>query len=103
VLIAESRTFKVGRYTIRQQPRFDNPAFGKYLIFRGDDLIGSTFSVPDAACCEWLEAQLRAERTLAKQHKAEISAGRRGKNGTRAGYSELDHRASLTVKVAEDN
>lgn len=53
--VAESRTFQLGPYTVRQRPRFDNPAFAVYKVFRGDTFIGDSFSIPDLGCCEWLE------------------------------------------------
>lgn len=53
--IAESRTFQLGPYIVRQRPRFDNPAFAVYKVFRSDTFIGDSFSIPDLGCCEWLE------------------------------------------------
>lgn len=55
--VAEARMFRVGRYTVRQQMRSDNPAFAQYVVFKGDKLIGKSFSVPDEGCCRWLERQ----------------------------------------------
>lgn len=51
--IAETRTYQIGKFTIREQPRYDNPAWPKYLIFLGDKLIGSQFSRPGVSDCEW--------------------------------------------------
>lgn len=51
--IAETRTYQLGKFTIREQPRFDNPAWPQYLIFRGEKLIGAQFSRPSLSDCEW--------------------------------------------------
>lgn len=63
--IAETRTFQVGPYTVRQQPRFDSPSWAQYLVFLGDVLVGKSFSMPDLGCCEWLERQKRDESIYA--------------------------------------
>lgn len=55
MLIAETFTFTLGRYTVQQRPRFDSPAWAVYIIFRGAKLIGKSFSRPDLDCCKWLE------------------------------------------------
>ena len=47
--------WKCGRYTVRQAMRLDNPSFPCYQIFRGDKLIGRSFSVPDSDWCEAIE------------------------------------------------
>jgi hypothetical protein len=54
VIIAESRTFPAGPYTVRQQLRFDNPYWPQYVIFLGEVLIGKQFSIPNESDCEWL-------------------------------------------------
>lgn len=55
MIVCETRTFDLGPYTVRQTPRFDNPAWPVYTIFKNDTLIGKSFSVPDLGCCRWLE------------------------------------------------
>lgn len=55
MIIAETRSFTIGRYTVWQRPRFDNPAFAQYLIYLRDKLLGKSFSLPDIGCCEWVE------------------------------------------------
>lgn len=57
--IIECRTFEIGRFTVRQRPRFDSPGWGQYLVFYGTVLIGKSFSIPDEGCCEWLFLQQR--------------------------------------------
>jgi hypothetical protein len=47
--------WKCGRYTVRQAIRPDNAAFPCYMIFRGDKLVGRSFSVPDRDWCEAIE------------------------------------------------
>lgn len=59
MIIAESRTFQLGPYTVRQQPRRDSPAWACYLVFLGDVLIGKSFSMPNRSDCEWIERQQR--------------------------------------------
>jgi hypothetical protein len=56
-MISETRTFTLGPYTVRQQVRPDNPFWSQFLIFRGDKLVGKSFSCPDLQCCMWLERQ----------------------------------------------
>lgn len=56
MLIADTRTFNVGPYTISQRPRTDNPAWPVYIITKGSRYIGRSFSIPDEGCCQWLEA-----------------------------------------------
>ena len=53
--IVETRTWLIAKFTIRQQPRFDNPYWAKYSVYVNGKLIGNSFSVPDLGCCEWLE------------------------------------------------
>jgi hypothetical protein len=55
MIIAEVRSFQVGRYTVWQKPRLDNPAFAQYLVYLGKKLLGASFSVPDVECCRWVE------------------------------------------------
>ena len=71
---AETRIFAVGRFTVQQRPRFDNPAFAVYIVFLGERLIGKQFSRPSRSDCEWLR---RTNGVYAKQSRAlEISKGR---------------------------
>lgn len=51
MIIAETRSFAVGRFTIWQRPRLDNPAWPQYLIYLAERLVGKSFSVPDEECC----------------------------------------------------
>lgn len=81
IRVAETKTHRVGKYVVRQQPHFDNPAFAQYLVFLGDVLIGKCFSIPCESDCEWLERQQR-EQTLYAYSSAplkDVSAHRRGK------------------------
>lgn len=48
-------TYQAGPYTVRIALRHDNPAFAKYLIFRGDALVAKQFSRPSESDCRWLE------------------------------------------------
>jgi len=57
--IAETRVYQLGRFTIRQQPMFDNPSFAHYLVFLDGCLVGKQFSVPSISDCEILERQSR--------------------------------------------
>lgn len=60
IAIVEPAKWECGRYTVRRSVRPDNPAFARYMIFRGDKLVGRSFSVPDAGWCESIE---RIEKT----------------------------------------
>lgn len=55
MIVCETRTFTLGPYTVRQSPRFDNPAWPVYTILKNDKIIGKSFSIPDLGCCRWLE------------------------------------------------
>lgn len=59
VNIVEPFTFKIGRYTVQQRPRFDSPGWAQYVVYLGDLVIGKSFSMPDEGCCDWLYAQQR--------------------------------------------
>ena len=61
------RTLTFGPYIVRESLRPDNPAFPVFLIYRGDKLIGKSFSVPDLGCCQWLEQQERDRIRYAKE------------------------------------
>lgn len=67
---------RLGRYLVRIGLRRDNPAFPVYLIYRGDKLIGRSFSMPDLGCCEYLERQeldrISYARESAQQRKAKL-------------------------------
>lgn len=47
-------TMQLGPFTVRCTLRFDNPAFPRYLVFRGDRLVGAQFSMPNESDCRWL-------------------------------------------------
>src|SRR3990167_3708695 len=47
--------WKCGRYTVRATLRLDNPTFARYVIVRGEKIVGTSFSVPDRAWCEAIE------------------------------------------------
>ena len=53
--IAETKSWSIGPYRVQQRPRFDNPAWAVYVVMRGEDLIGKTFSIPSLSDCQWLE------------------------------------------------
>lgn len=72
MIIAETRIFKLGPYTVVQRPRLDNPAWAVYAISRGDKFIGNSFSVPDKSCCQWLERAIYAMGSAPlRQHSTE--------------------------------
>ncbi len=51
----------LGKFTVRQGLRADNPAFPVWLVFVGDRLIGKQFSQPSESDCEWLARQANRE------------------------------------------
>ena len=53
--IAETSTFAVGKFTVRQSVRPDNPFFPCYSVFLCAVFIGKQFSYPSASDCEWLQ------------------------------------------------
>ena len=55
MIVAETRSFDLGPFTVHQRPRFDNPAFAVYMVFRGIRLVGKSFSVPNRDWCESIE------------------------------------------------
>lgn len=50
-------TILLGPFVVRCALRFDNPAFPRYIIFRGDRLVGVQFSVPCLSDCRWHEVR----------------------------------------------
>lgn len=58
---------RLGRYTVVQRLRFDNPAWPQYVIFAGDKLVGKSFSMPDEGWCQFLEQQGIARAEWFKQ------------------------------------
>lgn len=64
MLIAETGVFYIGPFTVRIALRIDNPYWPRYLVFRGDLLLGPHFSRPDEDCCRWLEFQHVRKRTV---------------------------------------
>lgn len=55
MIIAPTRSFTLGKFTVHQRPRPDNPAFAQYSVYIGERFVGNSFSIPDLGCCEWLE------------------------------------------------
>jgi hypothetical protein len=87
------KTFKLGRYVVRIALRHDNPAFAKYLIFRGDKLIGRQFSWPCESDCQWHERMAGVYATVSQTYH-KFTMPRRG----RPTNAERDRRAALTVE-----
>ena len=75
MLTPECKTWKLGRFTVRQGVRPDNPAFAVYMVFVGEKLIGRSFSVPDRGCCEWLQRQHAADRPVYATQSAQPKKG----------------------------
>lgn len=53
-VIAETRTFQVGRFTVHQRVRPDNPFWPVYIVTLADRIVGRNFSQPNEGDCEWL-------------------------------------------------
>lgn len=62
MIVAETQIFAVGRFTVQQRPRFDNPAFAVYIVYLGARLVGKQFSRPSLSDANWL---LRTHGTYA--------------------------------------
>ncbi len=54
IIIAESKRWACGRFTVQERSRPDNPTWPVYIILLHDREIGRSFSIPDIGCCEWL-------------------------------------------------
>ncbi len=76
--IVEALTFDLGPYTVKQRPRFDNPAFAVYKIFRGTKFVAASFSRPDEGCCRWLELQKSANLVYAEASRPLFENALRG-------------------------
>lgn len=89
-------TYQLGRFTIRVGLRPDNPAFPRFLVFLGDDLVGKQFSRPCVTDCEWLLRSQRSESQYAEPSKAPFAftVYRRG----RPTNAERARRATLEVE-----
>lgn len=81
ITTVETATFKVGRYTVHQRARFDNPAWPQYLVMLGSKVIGKQFSMPSETDCE----RLRRESSPVVQIETRTKSryGRPGKVFTR--------------------
>lgn len=91
-------TFRLGKFTVRQQLRFDNPAFAQFVVFIGERLIGKSFSMPDLGCCEWLERQADLDRVVYAKDSAKPRVYTVVKNG-RPSNGEKNRRSSLELVV----
>lgn len=74
--IVDTFIFDIGRFTVRQQPRFDSYGWAQYLVFLNGVLIGKSFSWPSESDCEWLERQ-QAEQTMYAYKIRDMSVARR--------------------------
>jgi hypothetical protein len=54
MMIAATSSFAVGRFTVHQRPRHDNPYFAVFVIYLGENFIGKQFSMPSVGDCESL-------------------------------------------------
>jgi hypothetical protein len=88
VNIAECRTFHIGRFTVWQRPRQDNPFWPVYIVFVGERLVGKSFSLPNLDCCRWLErwGNRYAEDSAApRRHSANQGEARANERGDHRG------------------
>ena len=65
MIVATTSSFVVGKYTVQQRPRFDNPAFAVFIIFLGAKLIGKQFSMPSVSDCDALKRAAKEATPLA--------------------------------------
>lgn len=56
-MIAETKIWELGVYTVREQPRPDNPFWPVYIVMLKASIIGRMFSRPALSDCEWLKHQ----------------------------------------------
>lgn len=91
-VIAETCSFALGRYTVWQRPRPDNPAWAVFVVYVGTKLIGKSFSRPDLECCRWLErsngcyAEQSAPPRRYTANDGEVHAGAKGTSNGRNGH-----------------
>lgn len=88
MIIVETRIYELGKYTIQERPRQDNPAWAVYIVILREKVIGKQFSVPSMSDCEWLSRQKTAETVYAlpeQSHKHgqrySINSNGRARNG----------------------
>lgn len=85
MIVANTSTTQLGAYTVYERPRFDNPAWAVYIVFKNEKLIGKSFSRPDLGCCQWLERQQGVYATQEQSAKLtsygamQVSLRRRGR------------------------
>lgn len=63
IAIADTRSWTDGPYTIQQKPRLDSPSWPVYVVFRGERLVGKSFSLPSESDCRWLELHCNGDST----------------------------------------
>jgi hypothetical protein len=98
-------TMQLGAFTVRCTIRFDNPAFPKYLIFKGDALVGIQFSVPCEADCRWHEVrkgQYAKQAESKKDPRWQLSIPKRGRptNAERARRLAKEHLEAEAAELA---
>lgn len=59
MMIAQVRIYAVGRFTVREQPRPDNPYWPVYIVILNDRIVGKGFSKPNESDCQWMLANTR--------------------------------------------
>lgn len=72
MIVAGTSTFTLSSFTVRVRPRFDNPAWAVYLVFAGERLIGKQFSIPTLSDCEWLQRQIYATASHARETSRDV-------------------------------
>jgi hypothetical protein len=75
MIIAATSSFTVGRFTVLQRPRHDNPYFAVFVIYLGEVFIGKQFSMPSESDCQSL-GRNHEPRTPAPD-RATLKYGRR--------------------------
>lgn len=104
MIVAEIKTWRIGRFTIRQQPRFDNPAWAQFTVSIGTKFIGNAFSCPDLGCCEYLERQSKGAtppRLTAAKVPAHTLRGIAAFRKGRPTNAERERRAALALTEEE--
>lgn len=102
--IADTRTYQLSRFTIREQPRRDNPAWPQFLIFLSGKLIATQASRPAESDCEW-HLRRRGEYAKAEESQSYCKTyGRKFKihRGGRPTNAERERReAMLLTEIPE--
>ena len=97
MILPESRTWALGRYTVRQAVRLDNPAFAQFIIMRGVEVVGYSFSMPDLSQCASIERITASGRYVKEGGSQKFHSNSMPKHN--AASARRGHRAAKVSKI----